>query len=177
MRATFVPILPTERVPEILARITPRVRLEDLDWRPLAPGALRRAIKVEMLFALAIGLLFTLFLRPWGLIAIPVLVALLTTHAWLDIKRTAWALFDGGIAHRHGVLSRSITVTFFDKVQTVSFEESPFDRNRGMATLDVDTAGAGAAGRRIRIKYLERSTADELYRSLSGQAALTDLRW
>ena len=173
----FVPILATERVPEILARITPRVRLEDLDWRPLAPGALRRAIKLELFFALAIGLLFTLFLRPWGLIAIPVLVALLTTHAWLDIKRTAWAIFDGGIAHRHGVLSRSTTVTFFDKVQTVSIEESPFDRNRAMATLDVDTAGAGAAGRRIRIKYLERETADELYRSLSGQAALTDLRW
>ncbi len=173
----FVPILPTRRVPEILDELVPRVRFEELDWRPLAPGAMRRAVKLEIVYALSIGLLILLFSRTAGFIAIPTLLALLTLHGWLDIKRTAWAVFDGGIAHRRGVLTRSTTVTFFDKVQTVSVEESPFDRSKGMATLDVDTAGAGAAGRRIRIKYLERETADRLYRALSGRAADTELRW
>ncbi len=173
----FVPILPAERVPEILARIAPRVHLDELDWRPLAPGATGRAVKLALVSALSLGLVVMLFSRPWGLALLPALVVFFCVSEWLDIRRTTWALFDGGIAYRHGVLSRSTTVTFFDKVQTVSVEESPFDRSRGMATLDVDTAGAGASGQRIRIKYLERSTADELYRSLSGQAALTDLRW
>ena len=173
----FVPILPTSRVGEILHELVPGVDLETLDWKPLAPGALRRAIKLELVYALAIGLVIMLFSRTAGFVAIPTLVVLLTFHARLDIRRTAWALFDGGVAHRHGVLTRSTTVTLFDKVQCVSVEESPFDRNRGMATLDVDTAGAGAAGRRIRIRYLERETADRLYDALSGRAAETRLRW
>ena len=173
----FVPILPTDRVDEILKELMPGVTLGELDWRPLAPGAARRAIKLELVYALSIALGIMLFSRPAGLIAMPILVALLSLHAWLDIKRSAWALFDGGIAYRCGVLTRSITITRFEKVQCVSVEESPFDRRRGMATRDVDTAGAGAAGRRVRIKYLERETADRLYRALSGRAAETQLRW
>lgn len=173
----FVPILPTSRVGEIMHELIPGQSLENLDWKPLAPGAMRRAIKLELVYALGIGLAIMLFSRPAGLIAIPTFITLLSVHAWLDIRRTAWAVFEGGVAHRRGVLTRSTTVTMFDKVQCVSVEESPFDRNKGMATLDVDTAGAGAAGKRIRIKYLERETADRLYRALSGRAADTELQW
>lgn len=173
----FVPILPTARVGEILSELAPGTSINQLDWKPLAPGAARRAMKRELVLALAIGLLIMVFSRPAGFVAIPVLAGLFTLHARLDIRRTAWALFDGGIAHRHGVLTRSVTFTLFDKVQCVSVEESPFDRHKGMATLDVDTAGAGAAGRRIRIRYLERETADRLYHALSGRAADTELHW
>lgn len=173
----FVPILPTSRVGEILGELVPGVSIDRLEWNPLAPRALRRALKLELVYALAIGLLIMLFSRPAGFVAIPVLIGLLSVHAWLDIRRTAWAIFEGGIAYRRGVLTRSVTLTLFEKVQCVSVEESPFDRNKGMATLDVDTAGAGAAGRRIRIKYLERATADRLYHALSGRAADTELRW
>jgi membrane protein YdbS with pleckstrin-like domain len=46
-----------------------------------------------------------------------------------------------------------------------------------MASVRVDTAGAGDASHRVDIPYLARRVADELYCRLAGEAARTAFRW
>jgi hypothetical protein len=46
-----------------------------------------------------------------------------------------------------------------------------------MASLSLDTAGAGAAGARISVAYLEAATAQRLHERLSLEAGSTVFRW
>ena len=78
---------------------------------------------------------------------------------------------------RSGWLWRELTVARFNKMQAVSLGESPFDRRARMASIRVDTAGAGNTSHRVNIPYLARRTADALYHQLCGEAARTAFRW
>lgn len=166
----FVPLLPAGELDGVLRRVTGRRDLRGLEWRGLAPGAFRRRVKIALLVALALTAAVAGVYRPWGAASALVFIPLLVWHARADVRRTAYAVFDGGVAFRSGVVTRRVTMTFFDKVQVVSLDESPFDRRYGMATVDVDTAGGGVAGHRIRIAYLERGVAEGVYNALAGGA-------
>ena len=61
--------------------------------------------------------------------------------------------------------------------QTVLRSASPFDRRRRMASVRVDTAGAGRVGHRIDIPFLPVHDADALARTLSVAAGETRFRW
>ena len=62
-------------------------------------------------------------------------------------------------------------MTFFEKVQTVSVYESPFDRRWGMATLCVDTAAAGPADHKIKIGYLTNELAKSEFEAIVQQSS------
>jgi putative membrane protein len=70
-----------------------------------------------------------------------------------------------------------MTTAPFAKVQVVSVQESPFDRRHGMASVTVDTAGAGDATHRVRIPYLARGDADALREHLAADAGRTVFKW
>ena len=63
---------------------------------------------------------------------------------------------------RSGVFARATSAVKFEKIQSVSLSESFFDRRWSMATLQVDTAGAGPAGHRISVPYLERLPGQDI---------------
>ena len=79
---------------------------------------------------------------------------------------------DEGVAYRSGVFTKKTSFTFFEKVQTLRVDQSPFDRRWKMATLSVDTAAAGPADHTINIPYLNQDFAhaeyEELLRKSSG---------
>lgn len=68
--------------------------------------------------------------------------------------RTAW-----GLVYRSGTLERKCSMTFFEKLQSVTVKQSPFDRRWNMATLAADTAAAGPANHRIEVDYLDSEHA------------------
>jgi putative membrane protein len=70
-----------------------------------------------------------------------------------------------------------MTVARFSKVQAVSMTQSPFDRRHRMASIRVDTAGAGDASHRVHIPYLAIEQAAELFGHLGTAAARTAFRW
>ncbi len=88
-----------------------------------------------------------------------------------------WAVGDQAVLFRSGWLWRELTIARFNKIQAVTLSESPFDRRARMASVAVDTAGAAAAAHRVAIPYLARSTADDLHRRLSDEAARTAFKW
>ena len=69
------------------------------------------------------------------------------------------------------------TFARFSKLQAVSMTQSPFDRRHRMASVRVDTAGAGEASHRVDIPYLDVETATRLFGQLGTAAARTAFRW
>ena len=85
------------------------------------------------------------------------------------MKHTGWALHDEFFALKRGWLTRKLSVTPRNRIQSVRLSESPFDRRQRMASIEVDNAGAAAVSHRLVLRYLPKDEAerlaDALYRS------------
>ena len=77
-----------------------------------------------------------------------------------------YARTENGVAYRSGIFNRKTSMTFFEKIQTLRIDQSPFDRRWNMASLSVDTAAAGPANHRIEVPYLEESFAQTEFQYL-----------
>ena len=81
---------------------------------------------------------------------------------------------NGGIFFRSGAWTRRLSMAFDDTLQIVSMKQSPFDRRYDHARLHFDTAGAGPAGHRISIPYLDvgvvRTHLDQYARRMEAAA-------
>jgi putative membrane protein len=139
--------------------------------------------RVRLAWAAVLGLAAALGVRAaggspwWGLAAFVPLAALGIWIARRRIRRLAWAVTPDDVLYRSGGLWRRTTVARSSKVQAVALAESPFDRRWGMATLALDTAGAGMASHRLHVRYLARATARELFDLCERRAAATAFRW
>jgi putative membrane protein len=102
-------------------------------------------------------------------------VTWLIARQW--VRHAGYALTDTAIFFRSGWLSRRVSVVRFDKMQTVTLRESPFDRRNRMASIVVDTAGAGNIGHRIDIPYLDVEVAKSVLRRLYAEVSTTEFRW
>ena len=72
---------------------------------------------------------------------------------------------------------RQTSVVRFVNMQTVSMRQSPFDRRRRMASVAVDTAGAGSIGHRIQIPFLDVDIAESILFRLYDETCATEFRW
>ncbi len=167
-RRWFIPVIPTADVTEIIGKLRPGLHWqpEQYNWQPLSPKAGRRMMRIAMFVSLLLMPIGYYFLGVWGcgvtLIALPTLVAYaIKKSRSMQFARTAF-----GIVYRSGILTRKISLTFFEKIQATKIVQTPFDRRWGMATLSVDTAAAGPADHTIDIKYLDADLARREYREI-----------
>lgn len=176
-RHWLAPIAPRARVPELIREIMPALSLDALEWRPVHPRAFTRKLR-EALVAAAIGSALAATVLGWrALILFALLVPLTLVHARRASRALGWAMTDDLVAFRSGWLWRQVTVAPLARVQTVAFHESPFDRRHRMASVRVDTAGAGDLSHRIAIPFLGRDVAFTLWRQLAHEAAVRRFRW
>jgi putative membrane protein len=176
-RRWFVPWLPASRVREVLAEVRPDFELAPPEWRATAPRTKARMMRIATIAALLVTLVATAIVRPWGALVLVIALPLSLWHAAAAAGVLAYARTARGIAFRSGVWTRSTSATLYEKVQVVALSESPFDRRWKMATLSMDTAGAGPAGHRIRIPFLERAVAAQLSDEMATEAGRALLRW
>jgi uncharacterized membrane protein YdbT with pleckstrin-like domain len=114
---------------------------------------------------------------PWGGLAIILLLPLFLLRAWVESRFISYARLPCGIVFRSGAWHRKTSATLSRNIQVITVEASPFDRRYQMASLTVDTAGAGVAKHRIRIPYLPGGVAEQLARELSREAELAGFHW
>ncbi len=132
-------------------------------------------------FTVAIAALFTLAPIPlsgWHALWLPSVVlstAWLITRQW--VRRTGYALTESAILFRSGWIGRQISAVRFVNAQTVSMRQSPFDRRKRMASVAVDTAGAGGLGHRVHIPFLDVEVAEGILRRLYDETRGTEFRW
>lgn len=172
-RRWFIPVIPTDDVTEMIGKLRPSLQWQpaQYDWQPLSPKAGRRMIRIAIFVSLLLAPMGCYFFGIWGcgvtLIALPILVAYaIKKSRSVQFARTAF-----GVVYRSGILTRKISLTFFEKIQATTIAQTPFDRRWGMATLSVDTAAAGPADHAIEIKYLDADLARNEHHQILQAAA------
>jgi putative membrane protein len=176
-REWLAPLIRRPDLPGLLREVAPELDLEAVAWRRVPPRAFRRALKPGVIMAVVVSLSLASLLRWWDLALLAVLVAWAFLHARRYVDHLGSGVTDGAVFFRSGWLWRHVTVARFAKIQAVALRESPFDRRASMASVHVDTAGAGGALHRLHIPYQELADAQALFRQLSAQAARTAFRW
>ena len=176
-RLWLAPLLPLAELPALLGAVLPEVELGALEWRGLARGATARLARKGLIVAALVTALATAAFGPYALALLPLLAAWVLLHARLWVKHAGWALGGEACAFRSGVVTRRTSVVRYEKIQALSLSESPFDRRRGMASLQVDTAGAGRAGHGMDLRYLDAPAATAALEHLAHQARARPFHW
>ena len=175
-REWVAPIVTVAALPAFVATVLPEVDMASLPWKGVEPRAVRRRSVVALWFALLVGGASAPWLGfGWASAVIVSLAVFGLINARLTVAAMGWAKTDRLIAYRSGWFRRSLTIVPLTKIQAVELDESPFDRRHQMASLRVDTAGAGA--HRIDIPYLSRPTAEDARVVLAHEAAGTVFHW
>ncbi len=176
--AHFAPIVAVERVPDFLRRIRPDLDLDECPWRGLGRTAPRRILVAHLVRALPLAIVLVVAFEITGAVLAVGVAALALALARAAARRAAWTRAGSWFGARRGALALETSVTFVEKVQTLSLQESPFDRRHGHATLAIDTAGGFFRGTEpVRVDYLPRAQAAELRDELVAAAAGSHFRW
>lgn len=175
-RDWIAPIIRIDQVSSLVHGLLPHVDLAAVEWTPVDPRARVRRIRRAVYRALVLGAISTFWLdEVWAFAIVAVLGVWGVVEAHHYVRRLGWSRSEHAVCFKSGWLWQAITIVPIPKVQSVSFQESPFDRRWGMASVAVDTAGAG--GHQVDVPYLSRDVADDLHNALASQAASTEYRW
>lgn len=179
-RALVAPILPVAEVPSVLRRLLPHVASlhtdAPLDWQPVDARAGSRRVRLAIIWSLLLSAAGLRWLEwPWALTLCGGLLLWSVFAARMYVRSLAWLQRDDLVAFRSGWLWKTTTFVPMVKAQVVDLTESPFDRRWGMASISVDTAGAGPHA--IDVPYLPRATAEHLRTVVAAGAASTEYRW
>jgi putative membrane protein len=172
-RRWFVPVIPLERVPEILNLLRADLKWDpsQLDWQPLAPRAWARMARLAVFFPVLILLIGVAVNRPWGFVPGAVLLPLALMYARKKSRSMRYARTKYGVVYRSGLLTHKTSVTFFERIQTLTVKQSPIDRRWRMACLTVDTAAAGPADHQISIPFLDEEFANAEFDQIAQRSA------
>ncbi|MFG0265212.1 MAG: PH domain-containing protein [Rhodopirellula sp. JB055] len=189
-RRWFVPIIPESRLDELIEHLRPGLDWSEsaLTWQSLDDRARRRMRKKSMLRAQGISLLVagaaflvsdSLYSLAFGLLAALVLIP---WNIWVSHRRHHHFGFaelpsGEGVVIREGFWNRKVSCTFYDRIQSVSCSESPFDRRWRMQTLRIDTAAAGPADHTYRLPMLSQEVASELFERLASKTSRIEMVW
>ena len=184
-RQWLAPIVESGRAAGLLRKVLPEVDIDTVEWKPIEARAVRRIVNRVAIAVtpFTIGLAAVLTFSPiplsgWHALWLPsvaLTTAWLLTRRW--VRRAGYALTECAIYFRSGWLSRQISVVRFVNMQTVSMHQSPFDHRKRMASVAVDTAGAGGTGHRIRIPFLDVDVAESILHRLYVETRSTEFRW
>ena len=157
----FVPVIPHEQVPSLLASLRPGLvwQPESLDFQPLHRRATQRLCRLAVISSILVGVVGLFFSLYFGWVIGLVVLPLFWNLAIRKGKAMRYARTENGVVYKSGVLTKKVSMTFFEKIQTLSYSQSPFDRRWGMARLGIDTAAAGPAEHLISIPYLDSEFA------------------
>jgi len=176
-RLWLAPWIDDRALPGLVARALPGVDLESAAWQPLAARAGRRILRRGLAITLAVGIGPAIWLGPKVLLALVPLVLLAVVHARLWTRHAAYALLPDAVLWKSGWWTRRTSVVPYGKIQVVGLGQTPFDRRHRMASLSVDTAGAGHVGHSFELPYLDEAAAHALLGRLAEETSVRAFRW
>ena len=158
----FVPAASAERLWSLVPMIFDGLSTSGLSWKRTAPSMVRRAAIASAALGFAVALPAGFFYGPWAALAlgIPVLVSVI---AWLRFRHLGWALSNGFVAVRDGVLGKRFGVAPLDRVQALVYKQNPFDRRWKVGKLSV-IVGGGAS---LELPNLGEEEARDLIKLLN----------
>jgi len=172
----LAPVATPQVCDALLQRLLARAQWPLAAWNPLHANAWWRLWLPGIVFALILSAALGWKFGAWGalgLLWLPWAAFAARQHA----RRAGYAIDDRLVAVREGWWSRHWRFAELDKLQALKLTRSPLDRRFGMATLHLDTAGAGALSPPLRMRYLPDAEAEALYLRLAREIARRPLRW
>lgn len=172
----IAPVALPDACDALIRQVLPDAQWPPTHWQPLHPRAWWRLSLPGALFALVLTAVLC-----WNL-GLPGLAGLL----WLpwavlvarrNAQRAGYAIDAQVVAMREGWWSRHWRFAELEKLQVLRLRRSPLDRGFGMATLWLDTAGAGSFAPPLRIRFLTLEAAHALQARLAAEIARRPLRW
>jgi putative membrane protein len=173
----LAPIVRRDAVAAIVREALPGVDLDGVEWRRLSDRARRRWFKRWLFLVVPATVVPAVAWTPWCLVALAVLVPFAWFDARMQVRHLGWAVDGEAVFFASGWWTRQTSTTRVSKIQALGLDSSPFDRRAGMASLRVDTAGAGRLGHRIDVPFLDGQVATELLDRLAVAAGHTTFRW
>jgi putative membrane protein len=146
------------------------------DWHGLHPRAWWRLAIPGCCVALLLAAVLGFHFGAWGLLGLLWLPWALFA-ARRNAARAGYAVQGELVAVREGWWSRHWRFAELDKLQVLRLRRSPLDRRLGMASLWLDTAGAGTFAPPLRIRFLPLQAAQALQARLAAEVAQRPLRW
>lgn len=172
----LAPVATAENCDRLVEHLLPQAEWPPHAWSPLHPRAWLRlalpgalfcaALTAALCWRFGLGGLYGLLWLPWALLA-----------ARRNAQRAGYALAPGLVAVREGWWSRHWRFAELEKLQVLCLRRSPLDRRFGMASLWLDTAGAGGFAPPLRIRFLPLAEAQALHARLTAETARRPLRW
>lgn len=172
----LAPIAMPDACDALVRHLLPRATWPPPHWQPLHPRAWLRLLLPGAIFAALLATGLSWRFGAWGLLALlwlPWAGFVARQHA----RRAGFTCGAVLVALREGWWSRHWRFAEIDKLQALQLKQSPLDRWFGMATVSLDTAGAGALAPPLRLRYLPEAVARELYARLGHEVARRPLRW
>jgi putative membrane protein len=173
-REWIAPIIRRADIPGFVAALLPGTDLSGLDWQPVHPRALRRALVRSSFGTMVLTGMAVVALGLDGLWVFPVLAIWSFLRARRLVRYLAWTITPDVVAARHGAFVRIQSIAPLARIQVVQRLESPFDRRTTMGHIRADTAGGGGG---IDVPYMPVEAASALYGQLAAAAAHTEFRW
>jgi putative membrane protein len=173
----LAPIVPRREMAAIVRETLPGVDPESVSWSGVAPRARARWFRQRMKLLLPAVAALAILWSPWILLSLAVLLPAAWYGASQQARHTGWAVAGDAVFFRSGWWTRRTSMTRIGKIQALDLTSTPFDRRARMASLRVDTAGAGRLGHRIDVPFLEATVAAELLDRLAAEAGRTAFRW
>ncbi|MDO5504892.1 MAG: PH domain-containing protein [Pseudoxanthomonas suwonensis] len=172
----LAPVATAAACDQLVQALLPGRQWPPAHWQPLHPRAWWRLLLPGVFLTLVLCALLGWRFGSWGLLGLlwlPWAAFLARQHA----RRAGWS-FDGELlAVRAGWWSRHWRWADVDKLQALRLSRGPLDRHLGMATLWLDTAGAGSFDPPLRLRYLPLADAEALLGRLQHAVAVRPLRW
>ena len=180
-RRWFLPVVSQSHISTILEELRPGMQWADaapkLVWHGVSPQTEKRLSRIAFLWCVLISGVGLALTRPWGavggLVFLPILLFLVRRQS----RARRYGRTDWGIAYRSGLLTRKLSFAFYDRIQAIEVQQTPFDRRWKMAQLHVDTAASGPAEHTIDISYLVDEFAFGQFDEIQQSAAQHQPTW
>ena len=180
-RNVLLPIIPKGELESLLPNFFPDIDDTNQDWRKVSRRAIYRGTFVGSMFLLLIALIWTItsvvrwgsLVGLWPLALIP-LAYLINV---LNYRHLGYSLGDRYFRTRRGWLGRATLIVPIRNIQSVSLQQSVFDRRHGVMTLIVDSAGQAFTGGPPRIDNVPEAEARELAATLAQRASQMRYQW
>ena len=169
-RQSIAPLArPDEIAPILAAAVLPP--FEPLPLREVSPRHIVRSLILNVPGPLAAVLIATIVFPP--AVALLVLTPLPVVAALLARRYHRYALLDGSLQVTRGVLSREAWIVPDRAVQVVRMRQGPLQRLLGIASIHIDTAGAGKI-RAPRIIDVDTAIARDMGAAIAARAIWAD---
>jgi putative membrane protein len=172
----IAPIIPADKADEFISIVQPELSFDVIQWNQVPFRAWRRVTRFFSFYLIVVitGLYFVV---SWYSLWLLILLPLIVLYSRRLVASMRYGFTHNALVYESGWLIKHKTYVPINKIQSVSFSQTPFDRRNNMARVAIDVAGVDATQHHINIRYLDIDVAENLFDEIYRKVSATEYRW